>query len=385
MPAAAVQEYLAGGERIVWASGLEAPMLIRYNDIREALSRPAVGALGIGMLALAGWTEGPFIDAFQRWLVTLDEPGHGRLRRLVSGAFTPHRITRIEQIVRSAAERLTAGFERVVELDLYDDFASPLALTVVSEGLGIPRADDAELQRWVRPMVAAMGTPTPEERAAADEAMVRFTDYVVQLVEERRRHLGDDLLSSMIQAEEHGDRLTNDELVATVANLLFGGQETTRDLIGGVVFTLLSHPGDLRCVRADPGLTSGAVEEVLRYEPPIVHVVRPARGGIPIGGTNIPDGQYVIMNIAAANRDPRVFSRPNTFDLTRRDNHHLAFSWGPHYCVGASIARLEARVALETLLSSFPSLELIDPSPSWTPFTVLRTLESLRVHARKTA
>jgi cytochrome P450 len=220
-----------------------------------------------------------------------------------------------------------------------------------------------------------------EQRAAADEAMLAFTDYVVALIDERRRHPGADLLSSLIDAEEQGDRLTTNELVGTVANLLFGGQETTRDLIGSAVFTLVSHPDELARLRAEPTLAGSAIEEVLRYEPPASHIVRPARGDLPIAGAHIPDGQYVVMNVAAANRDPSVFPQPTVFDIQRRDNHHLTFSFGAHFCLGAFIARLEARVALETLLHRFTRIELTG-TPRWTPFTSLRTLDSvpIRVH-----
>jgi cytochrome P450 len=380
-PASAVQHHFDLGHRILWAEGLQAPMLIRHGDIRDALARPSVGPLGIGMLDLVGWNSGAFVDAFRDWLVTLDEPQHGRLRRLVSWAFTPRRMAAMEQITREAAEHLADEMAQAVDVDLSESFAAPLALAVLCNALGVPTADHVALATWVKPMAAAMGTPTMEQRAAADEAMLAFTDYVVTLIEERRRHPGADLLTSLIDAEEQGDRLTNNELVGTVANLLFGGQETTRDLIGSAVFTLLSHPDELARLRAEPTLVGSAIEEVLRYEPPASHIVRPARGDLTIAGAHIPDGQYVVMNVAAANRDPSVFPQPTVFDIQRRDNHHLTFSFGAHFCLGAYIARLEARVALETLLHHFTRIELTG-TPRWTPFTSLRTLDAVPIRVQ---
>jgi cytochrome P450 len=334
--------------------------------------------MGTGMLALAGWTGGPFVDAFRKWLVTLDPPDHDRLRRLVSQPFTPRQVEAMRASATKIANALVEDLAAAGSVDLYDAFAEPLPLRVLCEVLGVPSADHSAMRRWMRPMSEALGNPTPDLRAAADGAMDAFSTYVTALIEERRRDGGDDLLSKLIDAEQSGDRLSNEELVATTAQLLFAGIETTRDLIGATMFTLLCHPAELARLRRDRSLIANTIEEVLRYEPPIIFLTRPVLNGeITIGGVTVCAGQQLLMDLASANRDPEVMKRGEVFDVGRSSPIHLSFSWGAHFCLGASIARMEAGVALGTLMERFTVVEFDGAPPVWTPFSGLRSLDAL--------
>jgi cytochrome P450 len=380
-PAASVQHLVDSGHRAAYVGHMDAPMLLRYRDIREVLAMPQLGAMGIGMLGLVGWTKGPFVDAFRQWLVTMDPPDHTRLRRLVSQAFTPRRVDAVQSSARAVANHLADEMAGTGSIELYEAFGERLPLVVLGDVLGVPRGDHSVMARWMQPMSECLGNPTLELRDAADEAMLAFSAYVTALIEERRRCPGEDLLSSLIEAEESGHRLSNAELVATTAQLLFAGLETTRNLIGATVFCLVCHPGELAGLRATPTLVANAIEEVLRYESPVVFLSRPAAfGEFTVGQVTVPAGQVILMNLASANRDPEVVERGTSFEISRAAPTHLSFSWGPHYCLGASIARMEARVALDTLLDRFAVIEFDGAPPEWKPYTALRSLESLHVH-----
>jgi cytochrome P450 len=380
-PATTVRHLVEAGHRAAYVPGMDAPMLLRYHDIRHVVTMPQIGALGMGTLELAGWTAGPFVDAFRKWLVTLDPPDHDRLRRLVAQPFTPRQVDAMRASAQKTADALAADMANDGgSTDLYEAFAEPLPLTVLCDVLGVPHVDHLAMAGWMQPMSDALGNPTPDLRAAADAAMEQFSAYVAGLIEDHRRHRGDDLLGKLIDAEESGDRLSNEELVATTAQLLFAGTETTRDLIGAAVFTLLCHPEQLARFRRDPSLVANTVEEVLRYEPPITLLSRPVlEGEITVGGVTAHAGQRLLMDVASANRDPEVMERGEVFDVGRPSPSHLSFSWGAHFCLGASIARMEAAVALNTLLLGSPQLELDGPLPAWKPYTALRSLDSLHV------
>jgi cytochrome P450 len=244
----------------------------------------------------------------------------------------------------------------------------------------VAAGEHALLGSWINPIAAALGTPSADARRAADDAITQFNDYVVALIDDRRRNPGDDLLSALIAAEQHGDQLSTDELAAMTAQLLFGGLETTRDLIGSAVYLLATHRAEEAKIRRDPALVQHAINETLRYEPPVTYIVRPTRRDLPLGGIDVPAGQYILMNVAAANRDPQHWDAPERFDITRRPTRVLSFGWGSHYCVGASVARMEATVAIDTLISRFQTIDLRDPAPEWRPFTVVRSLDALPIH-----
>src|SRR5262245_38485814 len=370
---------MRAGARAARVPEIGTVFFLRHADVATALQDRRFGAMGVRYYEQQGWNEGPYIDWVRRTLVFLDPPDHDRLRELLSRAFTPRQVARVRPITGEIAEELADEAASAGEVDLYDAFAQRLPLQVICSLLGIPSIDHAEVGEWTAALSLATATPTPEARVAADQAMLAFDAYVGRLVAERRARPGEDLLSALIGVEEGGDRLSHDELVAMVVQLLYAGHETTRNLIGNGLFTLLRNPGELTRLRAEPGLLVRAVEEMLRYEPPILFVSRVALADVELAGVALRKGELLHLGLASANRDPEHFADPDRFDVGRTENRHLTFGWGMHFCLGASIARMEGRVAFETLLRRFAAIELVGPPPPWAPATALRTLEHFPV------
>jgi cytochrome P450 len=378
-PHGTVGPMLREGVRAARVPELGTVIFLRHSDVAEALQDRRLGAIGARYYEQQGWSEGPYIDWVRRTLVFLDPPDHDRLRALLSRAFTPRQVARVRPITREIASQLAAVAAEAGEVDLYDAFAQRLPLQVICQLLGIPEIDCAEVGEWTAALSLATATPVGEARAGADRAMLAFEDYAGRLVAERRARPGDDLLSELVAVEEGGDRLSGPELVAMVVQLLYAGHETTRNLIGNGLFTLLRHPGELARLRGEPELLPRAVEEMLRYEPPILFVSRVSLADVELAGTSVRKGDLIHLGLASANRDPEAFDYPDRFDVGRALNRHLTFGWGMHFCLGASIARMEGLVAFETLLARFAAIELVGPPPPWAPATALRTLERFPV------
>ena len=321
---------------------------------------------------------------------TQDPPVHTRLRRLLSKAFTPRRIGALEGRIRDRAEHLLddlgdgggngAGPGGAVEFDLIETLAYPLPVAVIGELYGVGDSDHADLKRWSKAVVAYTGSSVAHPHLARelDVALAEFRAYLRGLVGERRRRPRDDLLSDLVMAVDEGDRLTEDELVATSINLLFAGHETTTNLIGNGTLSLLRHLDQLDLLRHRPELLPGAVEELLRYDSPVQRVRRITTRDITIGGRDIPQGTPVTAFLGSANRDPEQWDRPDELDVTRPDVFPLSFGGGPHYCIGAALARLEGRIAFEALLDRFEDLELADGFENrWHPNVAFRGLVEL--------
>lgn len=298
--------------------------------------------------------------------LSLDPPDHTRLRRLVSKAFTPRTIARLEPRIRAVtAELLTAAADGP-ELELVSQLAYPLPVRIISEMLGVPAGDHARFAGWSAKLVHALqpgfGAETPAVRAraeAADAASEEFAVYFRELIAARRAQPTEDLLSELIKAEDEGDKLTEDELINTCVLLLVAGHETTVGLISNAVLALLRHPEQLALLREDPELAGGAVEETLRYDAPVQMTSRVARGGMQVGDVTALDGGMVLLLLAAAGRDPAVFTEPDRFDIRRGATGHLAFAAGPHFCLGAPLARLEATIALQAFAGRVTEPELV--------------------------
>ncbi len=374
-PHATVAPLVAAGARAARVPELGTVIFLRHADVADVLQDRRFGAMNSRYYEQQGWSEGLYIDWVRRTLVFLDPPDHDRLRGLLARAFTPRQVARITPITETIADTLAREAAREGLVDLYDSFAQKLPLQVICSLLAIPSIDFEAVGDWTAALSLATATPTPAARVEADRAMQCFDDYVKRLVAERRVRPGDDLLSALIAVEEGGDRLSPDELVAMVVQLLYAGHETTRNLIGNGLITLLDHPAALARLRREPGLLPNAVEEMLRYEPPILFLTRVALADVEQAGVQVRAGDLVHVDLASANRDPEIHPDPDRFDVGRRDTQHLSFGWGMHFCMGASIARMEARVAFTTLLASFASIELAGPRPAWAPATALRTLE----------
>ena len=319
---------------------------------------------------------------------TQDPPVHTRLRRLLSKAFTPRRIATLEDRIRGRAEQLlddlddsdTAGAPDEVRFDLIETLAYPLPVAVIGELYGVGDDDHADLKRWSKAVVAYTGSSVAHAHLAKelDVALAEFRSYLRGLVNDRRRRPRDDLLSDLVTAVDEGERLAEDELVATSINLLFAGHETTTNLIGNGTLALLRHPDQLALLRRRPELLPGAVEELLRYDSPVQRVRRITTCDILIGGREIPKGTPVTAFLGSANRDPEQFDRPDELDVTRPDVFPMSFGGGPHYCIGAALARLEGRVAFELLLDRFEHLELSERfEDRWHPNVAFRGLVEL--------
>jgi cytochrome P450 len=309
-----------------------------------------------------------------------DPPDHTRLRALVNKAFTPRSVERLAPRIRRIIGELLDSVAGCEGFDLVEALAEPLPVIVIAEMLGIDPADRDDFKRWSELDVRTFNPLlSDEERAAVTSALGERDAYLRHVLARRRAEPRDDLLSALIAAEEVGDRLDDDEIVTMCELLLVAGNVTTTDLIGNGVWVLLRHPAELAKLRADPSLIDNAVEEILHFESPVVQSVRIPAVDVAIRGCPVRRGESVVVFLAAANRDPEVYPEPDRFDVTRRDAHHQSFGGGVHFCLGAPLARLEARLAIGALLERFPHLRLADEAPVWRAVPVFRGLAKLRV------
>ncbi|MFC5827963.1 cytochrome P450 [Nonomuraea insulae] len=316
----------------------------------------------------------------QRWFLSQDPPDHTRLRRLVSSAFTARTVARMEpsitRLVDQCLDRAGDTF------DVLSDFAHPLPVMVICRMLGVPLADEPLFRRWSAQLTRLLDGFSAD--GGEDEewlaGMVEMHRYVNDLVAGRRaRPRSEDLISDLIAAEDGGDQLSHDELVATVVLLLVAGHETTVNLIANGVLALLRHPGQFAALRADPGLAPAVVEEVLRHDPPVQLTARVASQAMTIGEVHVPAGDMVILLLAAANRDPDANPDPDRFDPHRAQVRHLGLGQGAHYCLGAPLARLEGRVALARFAQRVRGAELVADPPPYREHINLRGVSELLI------
>jgi len=359
-------------------------LVTRYEDVRTGLADPRLvkdtARVVAALRELYGTVPDTGVDLHDHMLNS-DPPKHTRLRKLVTKAFTARAIAglrpRIEalavELVEAFAARLAAGEPSV---DLIDAVAFPLPMTVICEILGIPDDHRGEFREWTH---GVLSPTSPQQYTAASAAM---RDYLVGLVADKRARPGGDILSAVVAPDENGDRLSDVEATGMASLLLVAGHETTVNLIGNGVLTLLRNPGQWERLRAAPALLPDAVDELLRLDSPVnVATIRFTAEPLTIGGTTIPAGETVLLAIGSANRDPEVFERPDELDLERPRGAGLAFGHGIHYCLGAALARLEGEIAFRTLLDRLPTLALaVDPDDlSWQQSLLIRGLERLPV------
>ncbi|MGW2831226.1 cytochrome P450 [Streptomyces sp. NPDC001286] len=321
----------------------------------------------------------PFHTLNDHGMLDLEPPDHTRIRRLVSKAFTPRTVDRLKPYVSALAGELV---DRLVENgggDLLTDVAEPLPVAVIAEMLGIPEADRAPLRPWSAD-ICGMYELNPSEETArkAVQASVEFSDYLRELIAERRKEPGDDLISGLIAAHDEGDRLTEQEMISTAVLLLNAGHEATVNATVNGWYALFRNPAQLAALRADHSLVPTAVEELMRYDTPLQLFERWVLDDIEIDGTVIPRGAEIAMLFGSANHDPEVFEDPERLDLTRADNPHISFSAGIHYCIGAPLARIELAASMTALLEKAPTLSLAE-EPRRKPNFVIRGLEGLGV------
>jgi cytochrome P450 PksS len=363
--------------------GQTAWLVSRYDDVASLLKdtrlakdrRNATGSRPFSRLpGVLG-----FLQAIERNMLDLDAPDHTRLRGLVHLAFTPRLVDRMRARIEGLSEELLARAMSRGTMDVIADYALPIPLTVISEMLGIPTADQGRFHRWSSTVVASTAAPN---LIRVLPAIWRFVRYLRKVIAAKRARPQDDLISALVQAEEAGDRLREDELVAMVFLLVVAGHETTVNLIGNGVLALMQFPEQLERLRADPRLEATALEELLRFHSPVeVSTERFARERIEIAGVTIPTGALVYGLISSANRDETQFDDPDRLDLGRQKNRHLAFGQGIHYCLGAPLARLEGQIALRRLLERMPGLRWAAPESTlrWRKGLNIRGLEALPV------
>ncbi len=315
-------------------------------------------------------------------MLFLDPPDHDRLRRLANKAFTPRAVERLVPRIREVVGDLLDRAAEMGEFDVVADLAYPLPVTVISEMLGVPGADRDALRRWSLDLIYTLDPMlSVEALARAQRAGAEFRAYLRELIADRRGHLGEDLLSGLIQSEDEGQQLTPQELVATCVLLLVAGHETTSSFIGNGMLALLRNPDQYVRLHRDAALMRSAGEELLRYDSPVQLTGRLVLRDTEIAGQHVEAGQDVVALVGAANRDPSVFDRPDALDLGRADNRHLAFGGGIHFCLGAPLARIEGGTAIASLVRRFGSLELATDEPVWRDTVTLRALRSLPVAA----
>jgi cytochrome P450 len=323
------------------------------------------------------------LEAFQPSMLNLDDPDHKRLRGLVSQAFNQRSIDAWRLRIRAVAAGLLDTLADRHSFDVITEFAAPLPIVVIAEMLGVDPRDMPQFKRWSDARAHFFNPArSPEQTAELKAAGEGLNDYFARAIEVRRGRSGADLISSLVAAEEAGDRLSAREIVITCNLLLVAGNLTTTDLIGNGVLALLRHPDQLAKLCAHPELVPNAVEEMLRYDPPVVQVARFALEPLEIDGTAVQPGQTMTCSLLSAGHDPGRHSDPHRFDIEREDTTHLAFGGGAHYCLGAPLARAEAQIAIAALFERFPRLRL-DPqhAVAHKRAPVFNGLEALWVHA----
>jgi cytochrome P450 len=312
-------------------------------------------------------------------MLRADPPEHTRLRALAHAAFTPKMVQQMRGHIAILAEDLLDRVAEQGHMDLINDFAFPLPITVITEMLGVPAADDGKFRQWTTNLVAS-GAISSEGGGLVPE-LLPLVQYFTKLVRERRKAPRDDLISQLLQAEHEGDRFSDREVIGTTILLMLAGHETTVNLIGNGALALLQQRDEWEKLKANPALIKTAVEELLRFVNPVQAVNRYAAVDLEIGGVPIPKGSHLVLVVAAGDHDTAYVATPGALDVTRGDTKHLAFGQGIHYCLGAPLARLEGEIAFEALLRRLPDLRLADPAAAlkWRPAFELRGLSELPV------
>jgi cytochrome P450 len=315
------------------------------------------------------------------WLIFMDPPEHTRLRKLLNKGFSAAAVEGLRPQAEAIVDQMLKPLQHGSEVELMSEFANPMPVRIISELLGVPQALHGTFVNASRAIAVFRGNPnrTVEEARAAQDALIELTEFFRKTVAERRRNKGTDLISLLIDIEEEGEVLTEEELYAQCIALLFAGHETTRNLIGNGMYTLLQHPQETAELRERPEMIRSAVEELLRYESPVQFTARVLKEDVEVCGQQIRKGWTVLCMLGAANRDPKQFKEPNQLDLKRLNNQHLAFSAGLHFCIGAQLARLEGQIALLNLVQRFPEMKLTGPRPEWASTFGFRGLKSLPV------
>lgn len=363
-------------------------LLTDYADVASVLRDPRYSVRRAG-----GWanSSGPgaktglrgFKRIFSRSLLFVDAPQHTRLRQVMSAGFRPQTMQALAPQIQAIVDRL---LDRIIErakggqeFDFMEDFARPLPALVIAEMLGISASDRAAFVAWSDDIAVFVGTPTPTMEIAlrAQTSVVAMNRYFLELLPQRRRHPGDDLISQLIAAEATGGIITTKELLAQCCTLLFAGHETTRNLLGNGMLALLQHPGQWQSLLQTPSLLQPALKELLRFDSPVQYTGRRLKVDVAMHGQTMKKGDLVIPLIGAANRDPAKFEAPDVLDISRNQGAHLSFGLGPHVCIGAALTYLEAEIAMHSVMRRLPGLALTGKAHVWGSNAAYRSLATL--------
>lgn len=370
---------------VYWDDYFKGWVFTGFEEVQAALRSAKVSnqrIVTIEELEMLGLAElAPLYFPLTHQLLFIDPPKHTRLRNLMANVFTPRKVERMRAYLQNLVDQMLAGVTAKGSMDVIVQIAYPLPLTVIAELLGVPIEDRVQLKKWSDDYAAMLGSfqCIPDNPEEVLQSLHEMTEYFVALIKEYRQKPADNLLSELIQAQEQGNHLDNDELLANCILLLAAAHETTTNLIGNGMLTLLQHQIQLELLQQNPSLISSAVEEMLRFESPAQYTVRKANSDVELGGKTIKKDQVMILLLGAANRDPRRFRDPACFDIQRQDNRHVAFGHGSHFCFGAPLARLEAQLAIMTMLNRLPNLRLESARLVWRENKNLRGLAALPV------
>jgi cytochrome P450 len=374
---------LRSEDPVHWDPYLHAWVVTRYADVVTVFQHfsadrtptpERLREMGLSMLT-------PLAQLMVRQMLFLDPPSHSRVRGLASKAFTPRRVEVLRGHIQEIVDDMLDAVLPTGHMEVLADLGRPLPAIVTEELLGLPISDREQLTRWSTDFAEVLGNfqHNPDHAQRVLKSVNEMVAYFQEAVREHREHPRDDLISAFVTAEVDGDRLTDEEIVANTIVTMVGGQETTTNLIGNGILSLLRNPDQLERLRSDYGLIQLAVEELLRYEAPSQHTARLAPEDVELGGKSIHKRDAVIAVMGAANRDPERFPDPDRLDICRQDNRHVAFAWASHFCFGAPLARLEGQIAFESMLRRMPNLQLAPGPLTWRTNMGLRGLTALNV------
>ena len=376
-----------------WNEGLQAWTLTRYADVLEVLrdqrlSVDRMSRFGGGLPEPMQEAMAPIIRIFSNMMLMSDPPNHTRLRSLANKAFTPRVVEAIRAHIQAIVDQSLDAVESTGRMDVIGDLAYPLPATVIAEMLGVALEDRDQFKKWSGDLAMFLGDirRAAEHVEVAQRSALQMIDYLTGIIRECRQNPRDDLISALVAAEEQGDSFSEEELFAMFVLLQVGGHETTTNLIGNGLLALLQNPEQMQQLKDNPSLIQTAVEEFVRYHSPVQITSRIALEDMELGGKGISKGQMMSAYLGAANRDPAQFPDPERLDITRQENRHVGFGFGPHFCLGAALARLEGQIAIGTVLRRMPELRLEPPLSGgrledfpWRQNPIFHGLESLPV------
>jgi cytochrome P450 len=375
---------LRSWDPVHWVDQVGGWVVTRYADIVKVLRSPQASSerTTAGAQMVGPQFKGLF-EVRSQSMLNSDPPRHTRLRLLVNKAFTPKTVEQLAPFIHSFVDKVLTGALARGRMDLMAELAFPLPATVIAELLGVPPEDRERFKKWSDDTTAVIGNIpsnlSPEILRRSMVSMDELKDYFRAIIAQRRIGPRDDLLSALVKAQEEGDRLSDEELLANSVLLLNAGHETTTNLIGNGTYALLRHPDQMKRLRNDLTLIPTGIEELLRYDSPVQFTTRILKADMELSGKAVRAGQMVLLLLGAANRDPEQFPDPDRLDVGRADNKHVAFGLGSHFCLGAPLARLEGRIVFEQLLRRLPNLRLEGPVPKYRKNFNLRGLETLQV------